>query len=255
MANRLFWRGEARFNDPLEFLAAGMQHLCAVQPYGSILILLYGTELPVCRQRGDFAIAGDTKLVHWSERRASAREDSHSTGRFMKKAKSLRMVVAGLATAAFVFGPAMSTAMAACSADGLQLIKNLNGNWRGSGTVKPIGGADERISCRVGYQGAGARVSQNITCAGTDYKIEASADVTCDDNKVSGVWSEKVANNTGRVKGQIDGERLSIDVEGANFQGRIAVKVSSAAKHSLTITQFDPGAGRHVPVATVSLSK
>jgi hypothetical protein len=64
-----------------------------------------------------------------------------------------------------------------------------------------------------------------------------------------------VANNTGRVKGNITGDRLNIEVDGPNFQGRFSVRVANASKHSLTITQFDPGAGRHVPVATVSLSR
>ena len=118
------------------------------------------------------------------------------------------------------------------------------------GHSKPIGGAEERISCRVNYAGGTAQVSQKISCAGTDYKFEASAEVNCNGNSVSGTWTEKVANNTGSVNGTISGDRLNIDVEGPNFKGRFNVRVTGASKHSLTITQFDPGAGRAVPVAT-----
>jgi hypothetical protein len=161
--------------------------------------------------------------------------------------------ISGIAMAASLAGAL--PAQAACNSQGLALINNLKGNWRGSGTVKPIGGAEERISCRVRYDTSGERVDQKISCAGTDYKFDAGADVSCDGDNVSGIWNEKVANNTGRIKGKISGDRMSIDVDGPNFQGRFAVKVSGASSHSLTITQFDPAAGRFVPVATVALTR
>jgi hypothetical protein len=173
----------------------------------------------------------------------------------MNMAHLFNLGLTGLAVLAVASGAPVNLAAAACNAQPQALIKNLNGNWRGSGTVKPIGGAEERISCRVSYVGATARVSQTISCAGTDYKFEASAEVNCNGDTVSGSWTERVANNTGSVNGTISGDRLNIDVEGPNFKGRFNIKVTGTSKHSLTITQFDPGAGRAVPVATVSLSR
>ncbi|WP_088347592.1 MULTISPECIES: hypothetical protein [Rhodomicrobium] len=172
----------------------------------------------------------------------------------MTFAKIARPICAGLVLAAVAGGAFASPAFAACGASGTELIKNLNGAWRGSGTVKPIGGAEERISCRVNYNNSGGKVAQKISCAGTDYKFEATANVSCEGDSVSGRWEEKVANNTGSVAGKIGGDRMNIEVDGPNFKGRFAVRVTGG-KQSLTITQFDPGAGRHVPVATVSLSK
>jgi hypothetical protein len=161
----------------------------------------------------------------------------------------------GAALGVFALAAGAGAASAQCSEEASSLIKKLDGSWRGSGTVKPIGGAQERISCRVRYNtSGGSKVSQNISCAGTDYRFEASADVSCNGDSVSGSWSESVANNTGSATGKINGDRLNIEVNGPNFQGRFNVQVSGT-KHSLSITQFDPGAGRHVPVATVSLSK
>jgi hypothetical protein len=145
-------------------------------------------------------------------------------------------------------------AFAACSDEASALIKKLDGSWRGSGTVKPIGGAQERISCRVRYRSSGVKIDQNISCAGTDYHFEASANVSCDDDSVNGSWTESVANNTGSARGKISGDRLTLQVSGPNFSGHFNVQVTGT-RHSLTITQFDPGAGRNVPVATVSLSK
>jgi hypothetical protein len=176
-------------------------------------------------------------------------------GRFMIFAKRAISFVCGAAVLALVAAGSAQTAFAACSPNAQALIDNLKGAWRGSGTVKPIGGAEERMSCRINYAISGPRVSQKISCAGTDYKFDAEADIACNDSNVTGTWSEKVANNTGRVKGNITGDRLNIEVDGPNFQGRFSVRVANASKHSLTITQFDPGAGRHVPVATVSLSR
>jgi hypothetical protein len=160
-----------------------------------------------------------------------------------------------LAVMAVGMGASVGQLAAACNPQAQSLIKNLNGAWRGSGTVKPIGGAEERITCRVNYSGSGARVSQKISCAGTDYKFEAGADVNCDGDAVSGNWTEKVANNTGSVNGTISGEKLNLSVDGPNFKGRFAIKVSGSSKQSLTITQFDPGAGRYVAVATIALSR
>lgn len=160
----------------------------------------------------------------------------------------------GAAFAVCALALGMNAASAECSEQASSLIKKLDGSWRGSGTVKPIGGTEERISCRVRYRTSGSKVEQNISCAGTDYRFEAAADVSCNDNSISGSWSESVANNTGSASGKISGDRLSIEVTGPNFNGHFNVQVTGA-RHSLTITQFDPGAGRNVPVASVSLSK
>jgi hypothetical protein len=145
-------------------------------------------------------------------------------------------------------------AAADCSEQATSLIKKLDGSWHGSGTVKPIGGSQERVSCRVRYRTAGGKVDQNISCAGTDYRFEAAANVACTGDSISGSWSESVANNTGSASGKISGDRMSIEVNGPNFQGHFNVQVTGT-RHALTITQFDPSAGRNVPVASVSLSK
>jgi hypothetical protein len=157
--------------------------------------------------------------------------------------------------AVFAMAVGAQGALADCSEQASSLIKKLEGSWRGSGDVKPIGGAKERISCRVRYNtSGGSKIAQNISCAGTDYRFEANANVACTGDAISGSWSESVANNTGTATGKINGDRLSIEVTGPNFQGFFNVQVTGG-KHSLTITQFDPAAGRAVPVATVALSK
>lgn len=174
----------------------------------------------------------------------------------MYKVDVFRAFSAGILAAAFgmMASAGSADAATACNQQALTLIKNLEGSWRGTGTVQPLGGTKGRISCRVSYGGSGGKVVQKISCTGSDYNFEASADVQCSESSVSGMWAEKVANNTGSVTGRIDGQRLHLELDSPNFKGVISVTVSGATKHALTITQFDPAAGRQVPVATVSLT-
>ena len=172
----------------------------------------------------------------------------------MKSVGFNRVITAGIAL--LMAGVSATAASAACEADAQTLINNLAGDgWRGAGTVQPFGGAKERISCRVNYRATGPRIAMQISCAGTDYKIDAGADVTCEGQKVSGTWKEQIAHNTGRVQGSIRGKDLSLDVKGQNFTGRFKVKFIGDNRHTLTITQFDPSAGRQMPVATIALRK
>jgi hypothetical protein len=165
----------------------------------------------------------------------------------------LRAVAAALVM--LVFGG--TAAHAACAPDAGKLIDRLNGNWRGTGTVTPIGGQPERILCRISYvkTRGGEGVKQTINCAGTDYRIEATANVTCNGTRISGVWTENIASNTGRISGNLSGKKLRASFSGPNFKGRLSVGFANRGRHSVTISQFDPAKGRHVPVAQISLRK
>lgn len=160
------------------------------------------------------------------------------------------MLVAALGI--FYAGPAS----AICTNQGLELMQHLNGPWHGRGSVQPIGGAPERITCRISYASEGAdRLRQNIECAGTDYKFAASSHVTCEGNTIVGTFEEKVANNSGSVRGFIDGSNLKIEAESPNFKGHFNVRFISEANHSVQITQFDPAQGRQVTVASLQLTR
>jgi len=160
-----------------------------------------------------------------------------------------------VATGIMVLFLSVPAAHAACSSDGVQLINQLEGQWRGAGTVTPIGGQPERILCRISYGKTASGLRQSINCAGTDYRIRASANVRCNGNSISGLWTENTANNTGRISGRLEGQRLRASFEGPNFKGRLSVRFASAGRHTVTISQFDPAKGRHVPVAEISLRK
>jgi hypothetical protein len=163
-------------------------------------------------------------------------------------------VFVAVVAAAFIFTP---VAHAACTSSGSELIQSLEGRWRGNGTVTPIGGQPERILCRVSYdaKSGGHGVRQDIECVGTDYRIKATANVTCNGDRITGTWTERIASNTGSINGSLSGRRLRVSFEGPNFKGRLSVRFSSRSRHAVTISQFDPAKGRHVPVAEISLRR
>jgi hypothetical protein len=163
-----------------------------------------------------------------------------------------RTGVAVLAALGFLL-PA-GAANAACGAEGAELIKNLNGAWHGNGSMTPIGGEKAQITCRVQYKAQGDRVSQTVSCKGGELDISATSDVNCEGTSVEGSWTESIANNTGSVRGSIGANKMDVDVESPSFKGRFAVRFAGSS-HTVTITEMDPAMGRHVPVATMSLSR
>ncbi|MBI4723951.1 MAG: hypothetical protein HY765_02820 [Rhodomicrobium sp.] len=135
-------------------------------------------------------------------------------------------------------------------------MKNLNGQWRGKGAVTPIGGSPEFISCRISYSMPGdSIIRQVIACAGTDYKIEASSQGTCEGNLLEGAFEEKIAHNTGRVSGSISGNHLTIEADGPSFKGNFNVTFKGGTNHLVAITQFDSAKGRQVPVASIQITR
>ncbi len=155
----------------------------------------------------------------------------------MSMSKSLCALIAAAALAG-------SPAFAICSSQGLDLMKNLAGRWRGKGAVTPIGGSPEFISCRISYSMGGADViNQVIACAGADYKMEASSQVMCEGNRVEGSFEENIAHSTGRVTGSISGNRLILEAISPAFQGNFNVTFKAAGSHLVAITQFDPAKG------------
>ncbi len=170
----------------------------------------------------------------------------------MKSSKLLRGLAAGAASIAFL---STNTAFALCTNQGLDLMRSLNGPWRGRGAVNPIGGSPEFVSCRISYSMVGVDViNQVIACAGTDYKIEASSHVVCTGNLLEGSFEENIGHNSGRVSGTISGNHLTIEADGASFKGVFQVIFKGATNHLVSITQYDLN-GRQVPVASIQLTR
>ena len=178
---------------------------------------------------------------------------THSFRSGMKTSKKIGFILASFAALAAL--PA-APAFAICTAQGLDLMRNLNGAWRGKGAVTPIGGSPEFVSCRISYAMAAADViNQVIACAGTDYKLEASSQVTCDGNLLEGWFEERAGHSTGKVTGTISGNILFIEADSPSFTGNFKVTFRGENDHLVSITQADHASGRQIPVASIKLTR
>jgi hypothetical protein len=130
----------------------------------------------------------------------------------------------------------------------------LNGYWSGGGTVTPLKGNAEKVSCRATYKTEGAAVTQNIRCAGVDHKFAASFNLTYQGGRVSGSWSEALYAASGAVSGTASGNSVRVRLSGDKFAGRMSISLSGS-RHAITIVQLDKGSGAYRPVANLSLHR
>jgi hypothetical protein len=159
--------------------------------------------------------------------------------------------LAALILAASLASPAEA---AAPKAMGGNPFDQLKGYWKGGGTVTPMNGKSEKVSCRVTYNVAGSAVSQTMRCAGTDYKINTSTKLTYKGGKISGSWNESTYDANGGVSGTANGNTIHARINGDKFSGRMSINISGKG-HSINIVQLDKGSGAYRPVANVSLRR
>lgn len=131
----------------------------------------------------------------------------------------------------------------------------LKGYWSGSGTITPINGKAEKVSCKVTYNVTGAKVSQNIRCAGTDYKFNTASKLTYTAGKISGSWNENTYDAAGGVTGTASGNTVHARISGDKFSGRMSISIRGGRAHSINIVQLDRKSGAYRPVANVSLRR
>lgn len=165
------------------------------------------------------------------------------------------------ATGAFVAALGLSIASFSAStpahAETGNLFTSLNGNWRGGGTVSPLGGDKERVACRVKYnvRGSGAQVSQSINCTGTGYRVSATSNFRIKRGRISGSFTENGYGVNGSVSGRARGKRASVRLKSNQFSGGLSIRVSNSRRHSVTITQYDSVRGKYVPIASIRLRR
>jgi hypothetical protein len=162
--------------------------------------------------------------------------------------------VATLLLVALVAMPAESATKKAAPKGSGNPFNQLNGYWTGSGTVTPPRGHTEKVSCRVTYSVAGSSVTQNMRCAGTDYKFNTSSKLNYSGGKISGSWSETTYDASGSVNGTATGNTVHARISGDKFSGRMSINVSGS-KHTINIVQLDKGSGSYRKAASVSLRR
>lgn len=102
------------------------------------------------------------------------------------------------------------------------------------------------------YKVAGSNLSQNLRCAGTDYRINAITKLTYKSGKIKGSWSESTYDANGSVTGTAKDNTIHARITGDNVSGRMSINISDAG-HSINIVQLNERSGIYRLVASLSL--
>ncbi len=115
-------------------------------------------------------------------------------------------------------------------------FRDLAGGWSGSGTVKMVSGAIERIRCRATYAMAEATqtLNQDLLCASDSYRIEIKSAIKRQDKDLSGVWHEPSRKVTGNLTGSINPGSIDMQVDAGLFSALLTL-VQTGPRQSLTI--------------------
>lgn len=158
------------------------------------------------------------------------------------------------AWAVFIAGALAMTGIQAASAQSGNPFGPLAGSWRGGGTLSPLGGEAERVTCRASYDVSGANLVQNIDCAATDYRFQVVTDLTYSDGSLSGTWKVKNYNAGGGAVGTVEDNLVYVRISGEKFNGRMSIRFSPA-RQTVKILEFHSGSGEYRSVANIDLRR
>jgi hypothetical protein len=115
-------------------------------------------------------------------------------------------------------------------------VGDLPGRWSGWGAVTLANGSSEQVKCVATYfvNGGGASVQQNLRCASTSYKIDATANLIVSNGQVTGAWEEKTWSAIGSVAGRMTGNGFNLSIQGDTFSAAMALTTSNC-KQSISI--------------------
>jgi hypothetical protein len=116
-------------------------------------------------------------------------------------------------------------------------LSDLPGRWSGWGSVTMSNGNSEQVKCVATYfvGGGGSSLQQNLRCASTSYKIDATATLKVNNGQVSGEWHERIYSANGSVAGRLTGSGFNLSIQGDNFNAAMLVTTSSC-KQSVSIS-------------------
>jgi hypothetical protein len=154
--------------------------------------------------------------------------------------------------AALILASALATPGEAATAG--TLFQQLSGDWKGGGTVTPAKGDPMKVACKATYKVTGSNLAQNLRCAGTDYRIDATLKLTDKSGKIKGSWNEKTYDANGAVTGTAKDDTIHARISGDKFSGRMSINVSDAGLE-INIIQLNEDTGTYRPAASLSLHR
>lgn len=114
------------------------------------------------------------------------------------------------------------TAAASMTA-GATIVTDLPGRWTGWGSVTLATGQSEQVKCVATYFVEGATVRQNLRCASQSYKIDAVANLSVANGRVTGQWEERTWSVGGSVTGRQTDKGFDLAINGPNFGAAMLV--------------------------------
>lgn len=130
-----------------------------------------------------------------------------------------------------------------------------SGNWSGTGTLRPQGGAPERIRCSATYRARGSSAHQvdlNLQCTSDSYNFHLAGNFTADaKNRVTGNWSERTRNIGGTTIGYARGDRLQLHIESSAF----AATLNMVTRNRRQTVNIDSRGGGQVVKGSISLRR
>jgi hypothetical protein len=116
-------------------------------------------------------------------------------------------------------------------------VQDLAGRWSGWGSITMANGSSEQVKCVATYfiEGGGAQLRQNLRCASTSYKIDATARLNHANGQLTGEWEEKTYAAVGSVAGRFHGSGFNVSIQGPSFTAAMAVTTTNC-KQSISIT-------------------
>lgn len=114
------------------------------------------------------------------------------------------------------------TAVASLTA-GATAVSDLPGRWAGWGSVTLATGQSEQVKCIATYFVDGPSVRQNLRCASQSYKIDAVANLSVANGRVTGEWEERTWSVGGSVTGRATDKGFDLAINGPNFGAAMTV--------------------------------
>lgn len=118
----------------------------------------------------------------------------------------------------------------------LHPFAGLAGNWTGGGSIELTGDIKENLRCRANYTfSQGNALALAIRCASDNYKFELTSNVVERGGSIAGKWREASYDVSGSINGRINGNRITAQASGDNFNAALAL-VTNGNHQSVTIT-------------------
>jgi hypothetical protein len=134
-----------------------------------------------------------------------------------------------LAAALSLIIAAQLAASGAAAAAGV--FAGFSGNWGGEGSVVFTNGASERIRCRaIGRTSSGDNALQlELRCASASYQFDVDGRISNAGGNLSGTWTERQYDVTGRVSGTAAEGRFRAVVDAPSFGASVNMTTSGNA--------------------------